>query len=72
MSNILTILTANCRAELQTYTKSKTDEILNLNNIISRLKKELEFYEGNSYAEETKKDYNLQVASQKTLEYGQA
>ena len=61
----------SCRAELQAYTKTKTDEIVNLNNTISRLKKQLETYEAESYAQETKKDYSLQVASQKTLEYGQ-
>ena len=60
-----------CRSELQVYTKMKTDEIVNLNNTISRLKKQLENYEAESYAQETKKDYSLQVASQKTLEYGQ-
>lgn len=60
-----------CRSELQAYTKTKTDEIVNLNNTISRLKKQLETYEAESYAQETKKDYSLQVASQKTLEYGQ-
>ncbi|DBB07814.1 TPA: hypothetical protein ACH3X3_009224 [Trebouxia sp. C0006] len=59
------------RSELQAYTKTKTDEIVNLNNTISRLKKQLETYEAESYAQETKKDYSLQVASQKTLEYGQ-
>lgn len=61
-----------CRSDLQAYTKTKTDEIVNLNNTISRLKKQLETYEAESYAQETKKDYSLQVASQKTLEYGQA
>ena len=61
-----------CRSDLQAYTKTKTDEIVNLNNTISRLKKQLETYEADSYAQETKKDYSLQVASQKTLEYGQA
>jgi hypothetical protein len=30
------------RAELQSYTKEKQDEVLNLNNEISRLKKVLE------------------------------
>ena len=59
------------RSDLQAYTKMKTDEIVNLNNTISRLKKQLETYEAESYAQETKKDYSLQVASQKTLEYGQ-
>ena len=63
--------TVPCRAELQAYTKAKTDEILNLNNSISRLKTELEDCEAESYAQESKKDYSLQVASQKTLEYGQ-
>lgn len=49
------------RSELQAYTKTKTDEILNLNNTISRLKKELESYELEAYAQESKKDYIMQV-----------
>eukprot|EP00891_Asterochloris_glomerata_P002546 jgi/Astpho2/2546/e_gw1.00048.126.1_t len=65
------LLAEQTRAELQAYTKAKTDEILNLNNSISRLKTELEDCEAESYAQESKKDYSLQVASQKTLEYGQ-
>ena len=36
-----------------------------------RLKKELENFEGEAIVQESKKDYSLQVASQKTLEYGQ-
>ncbi|KAK9823584.1 hypothetical protein WJX72_003990 [[Myrmecia] bisecta] len=64
-------LAEQTRSDLVAYTKAKTDEILNLNNMISRLKKELESYEQESYAQEAKKDYSLQVASQKTLEYGQ-
>ena len=68
---MLNDLLGKSRSELQAYTKTKTDEIVNLNNTISRLKKQLETYEAESYAQETKKDYSLQVASQKTLEYGQ-
>lgn len=51
--------------------KQKTDEILNLNNSVARMKKELEGYEGEALLQESKKDSSLQVASQKTLEYGQ-
>lgn len=64
-------LAEKIRAELQVYVKQKTDEILNLNNQLARLKKELERYESEALSQETKKDYSLQVASQKTLEYGQ-
>eukprot|EP00798_Chlamydomonas_sp_ICE-L_P025664 gene25664-11329_t len=64
-------LAEKIRAELQIYIKQKTDEILNLNNVVARLKKELESYEGDAMVQEAKKDYSLQVASQKTLEYGQ-
>ena len=56
---------------MQVYVRQKTDEILNLNNRVSNLKKELESYEAEALAQETRKDYSLQVASQKTLEYGQ-
>ncbi len=59
-----------CSAELQSYRKQKTNEILNLNNRIARLKKELEQLEAECFMQEAKKDYSLQVASQKTLEYG--
>ncbi|MEW5313954.1 MAG: hypothetical protein WDW38_005484 [Sanguina aurantia] len=64
-------LSERVRAELQVYAKQKTDEILNLNNSIARMKKELEGYEGEALLQESKKDSSLQVASQKTLEYGQ-
>lgn len=60
-----------CRAELQNYVRQKTEEILNLNNKLSHLKKGLEGYEVEALAHETRKDYSLQVASQKTLEFGQ-
>lgn len=59
------------RAELQAYTKMKTDEILNLNNSISRLKKELESRERDAIVMQSNMDYMLQVTSQKTLENGQ-
>mmetsp|Transcript_20045 Transcript_20045/g.36043 ORF Transcript_20045/g.36043 Transcript_20045/m.36043 type:complete len:298 (-) Transcript_20045:332-1225(-) len=64
-------LAEKVRSELQVFVKQKTDEILNLNNQLSRLKKELEQYEGDALVQEAKKDSSLQVASQKTLEYGQ-
>ncbi|KAF5841600.1 hypothetical protein DUNSADRAFT_12297 [Dunaliella salina] len=59
------------RAELAAYVKGRTDEILNLSNRVARLKKELEKHEGEAMVQESKKDSSLQVASQKTLEYGQ-
>mmetsp|Transcript_4361 Transcript_4361/g.15122 ORF Transcript_4361/g.15122 Transcript_4361/m.15122 type:complete len:302 (+) Transcript_4361:93-998(+) len=59
------------RAELQTYTKAKTDEILNLNNQISRMKKELEGQEREVLTLTNNMDHSLQMASQKTLEHGQ-
>ncbi|GAX82119.1 hypothetical protein CEUSTIGMA_g9547.t1 [Chlamydomonas eustigma] len=64
-------LAEKIRTELQVYMKQKTDEILNLNNELARLKKELETYEGDALVQQAKKDHSLQVASQKTLEYGQ-
>lgn len=59
------------RAELQTYTKTRTDEILNLNNKISRKKKDLEEKERICFALESKKDYAMQAESQKRLQHGQ-
>ena len=53
------------------YVKQKTDEILHQNNELARLKKELESYEGDALVQQARKDHSLQVASQKTLEYGQ-
>jgi hypothetical protein len=38
-------LAESIRAELAAYVKSRTDEILNLNNLVARLKKELEGHE---------------------------
>ncbi len=38
---------------------------------IAKLKTELEGYEAEALVQEAKKDGSLQVASQKTLEYGQ-
>ncbi|KAF6257143.1 flagellar associated protein [Scenedesmus sp. NREL 46B-D3] len=59
------------RVALQAFTKQKMDEILNLNNKLSQLKKQLESYEQQAAQQELKKDYSLRVASQRTLEYGQ-
>ena len=64
-------LNEQTRAELQAYTKSKADEILNLNNRISRLKKEMEGKERETMGHEMRKDYAVQAASQKTLQHGQ-
>ena len=64
-------LNEQTRAELQAYTKSKADEILNLNNRISRPKKEMEGKERETMGHEMRKDYAVQAASQKTLQHGQ-
>ena len=58
------------RAELQTYTKEKVDEVLNLNNEIARLKKELETAEREVVYMAESRDTALQTASQKTLDHG--
>lgn len=49
------------RAELLQYSKMKTDEILNLNNQISQLKKQLEAHQLENLDYESKKDHSLQV-----------
>ncbi|GBG70267.1 hypothetical protein CBR_g6396 [Chara braunii] len=59
------------RADLQTYSKMKTNEILNLNNEVSQLKKDFEQYERDALALQTKLDYTLQNAGYKTLQHGQ-
>lgn len=62
--------TEKMRASLQQYKKQKTDEILSLNNTISQLKKRLEEMEAEVFVLESKKDYTLQDASRRTLEFG--
>eukprot|EP00197_Chlamydomonas_leiostraca_P014764 CAMPEP_0202871526 /NCGR_PEP_ID=MMETSP1391-20130828/18943_1 /ASSEMBLY_ACC=CAM_ASM_000867 /TAXON_ID=1034604 /ORGANISM="Chlamydomonas leiostraca, Strain SAG 11-49" /LENGTH=287 /DNA_ID=CAMNT_0049552355 /DNA_START=77 /DNA_END=937 /DNA_ORIENTATION=+ len=64
-------LAESIRAELALYVKHKTDEILALNNVLARAKKELEGCEGDALVQESRKDASLAVASAKTLEYGQ-
>ena len=59
------------RLELQAYVKQKANEILNLNNQISSMRKELEVAQRETLDLELKKDYSMNVLSQKTLEYGQ-
>lgn len=59
------------RVDLQTYVKMKTDEILNLNNTISHLKKDLESRERDAAIFVQEKDQALTTASAKTLENGQ-
>ena len=51
--------------------KSKTDEMLNLNNAISSLKKQLEQCERDAAVFQQEKDLALTATSQKTLEHGQ-
>lgn len=64
-------LAEKVRSELAIYVKSKTDEILTMNNEVALLKNELENYKSEAMVQQSKKDNGLQVASQKTLEYGQ-
>jgi hypothetical protein len=59
------------RNDTQLFQKQKTDDILNMNNRIARLKKHLESIRLASADEEAVKDSALQVTSQNTLEYGQ-
>lgn len=59
------------RSEMNVFVKSKTDEILNTNNKIARLKKELERLRMETSDQEAIKDLALQVTSQNTLAYGQ-
>lgn len=59
------------RSEMNVFVKSKTDEILNTNNKIARLKKELERLRMETSDQEAIKDSALQVTSQNTLAYGQ-
>lgn len=56
---------------MESYAKKATDENLNLYNRISELEKEVEDLQQQTYMLESKKEYALQAASQKTLEYGQ-
>ena len=58
-------------ANPQATIKQKTDEILNLNNKISQLKKELESKERDVLSLQSGMDYEMAMASQKTLDYGQ-
>mmetsp|Transcript_13056 Transcript_13056/g.45270 ORF Transcript_13056/g.45270 Transcript_13056/m.45270 type:complete len:300 (+) Transcript_13056:157-1056(+) len=59
------------RAALQAYTKAKTDEILNLNNQISRLKKDLELKEREVLSMAGDRELAVRNASQRMLELGQ-
>lgn len=59
------------RNETQLFLKQKTDDILNMNNHIARLKKHLESLRLAAADEEAVKDSALQVTSQNTLEQGQ-
>eukprot|EP00898_Chlorokybus_atmophyticus_P005897 jgi/Chlat1/6308/Chrsp44S00455 len=61
------------RAEMQAYSKVKMDEILSLNNTVSRLKKELEHREreaAGAQARQARRDAALGAASSKTRELG--
>ncbi|CAG9461648.1 unnamed protein product [Pedinophyceae sp. YPF-701] len=59
------------RLDMNAYVRAKTNEILNLNNEISTLKKDLEQRERACMALEAKKDYSMQIMCQRTLEHGQ-
>lgn len=59
------------RVELQAYVKARTDELLQLNNQVSRSKKALEERERETLAYQTGFDATVQAASKKTLEVGQ-
>lgn len=70
--------TCNCclaplvyRVETADYTKAHSSEALELNNRLSQQKKKLQLLQQEAAALEAKQDYSLQVAAQKTLEYGQ-
>ena len=59
------------RGEMQAMVKRRTDDVLNKNNEVARLKKRLECLRLEAADEEAVKDSSLQVTSQNTLEYGQ-
>jgi len=61
-----------CRTETADYIKLHSNKALELNNRLSNLKKELQLLEQQAAVLEAQQDYSLQVAAQKTLEYGQA
>ena len=61
-----------CRTETAEYIKVHSNKALELNNRLSNLKKELQLLEQQAAVLEAQQDYSLQVAAQKTLEYGQA
>ncbi|GAB4820507.1 hypothetical protein N2152v2_007553 [Parachlorella kessleri] len=59
------------RAETADYIKTHSNKALELNNRLSNLKKDLQLLEQQAAVLEAQQDYSLQVAAQKTLEYGQ-
>ena len=59
------------RADMNALVKRRTDEILNKNNQVARLKKQLEAIRLRAADQEALKDSALQITSQNTLEYGQ-
>jgi hypothetical protein len=59
------------RAETNATIKHRTDDILNKNNHVARLKKQLEAIRLEAADQEAIKDSSLQITSQNTLEYGQ-
>jgi hypothetical protein len=59
------------RAETTALIKHRTDDILNKNNHVARLKKQLEAIRLEAADQEALKDSSLQITSQNTLEYGQ-
>ena len=59
------------RSELQSYTREKTDRILQLNNEISRLTKVLEHAQNHNKVLQMKMEHNAQNSTLNTVEYGQ-
>lgn len=60
-----------CRAETASGANARRDEILNLNNEIARLKKDLERAEREAAETERARDATLQTSAQMTMEHGQ-
>jgi len=59
------------RLDMDDYITTQTNNILNLNNKISALKKALETEERSVITHETRKDNMMQLTCNRTLEYGQ-
>eukprot|EP01029_Cantina_marsupialis_P010509 TRINITY_DN2396_c0_g1_i2.p1 TRINITY_DN2396_c0_g1~~TRINITY_DN2396_c0_g1_i2.p1 ORF type:complete len:235 (-),score=61.15 TRINITY_DN2396_c0_g1_i2:462-1166(-) len=65
------LLAEETRNQYRTFTKEKTNEILNFNNEIASLQKKLEVVEGHVASKELELEGATRLASDKTLELGQ-